>query len=270
MRKAIELLVGSCVVYAVVVACGQAPHVPEKVAAQAGEPAGVGEASPGGGRSSIGGQTSDGGTGGLLDPVPDAGGGGEPSTGGITADTAGAGGDPGEPDPQPGGAGAGGAACVPLEQREACSGKACGSASDGCDGTYQCGASCGALGVCDSGVCKLNPECDCSSRECGVLGLCPEIRFCADGQALAEPDQSYCGSAGALCVVADSEATCVQPSSSVCRRVGDTCCSTQPAGCRYGYARCEGLHAVTRFGTICGTCQVGTVTHYCGTGEIEI
>ncbi|MDY6778009.1 MAG: hypothetical protein SVU32_05045, partial [Candidatus Nanohaloarchaea archaeon] len=60
--------------------------------------------------------------------------------------------------------------CSPTPKSQACSGKACGSASDGCGGSYSCG-SCGSGKVCSNNQCiptgpSCSDQCNSGAQRC--------------------------------------------------------------------------------------------------------
>ena len=72
--------------------------------------------------------------------------------------------------------GAGGAVCDPIDEDDACAGKACGVASDGCGGRHVCGG-CDDDEICRLGRCELPDRCEplsesvaCSGKACGLVG----------------------------------------------------------------------------------------------------
>ncbi len=69
-------------------------------------------------------------------------------------------------------------ACVPLDKATACGARTCGKVSDGCEGSYDCGANAGACdagAICKQGSCELvctktDQATACAGKECGQVG----------------------------------------------------------------------------------------------------
>ena len=91
--------------------------------------------------------------------------------------------------------GAGGStSCTQIPQATACAGKTCGTASDGCTGSYNCGTGCGTgqtciAGSCQGSTCQPTPMgTACAGIECGMVsngcsgsydcGMCPTGESC--------------------------------------------------------------------------------------------
>ncbi|HKO90959.1 MAG TPA: hypothetical protein VJU61_07400, partial [Polyangiaceae bacterium] len=122
--------------------------------------------------------------------------------------------------------GAGGAVCRPLAREQACDGKVCGVASDGCGGRHECG-SCEEDGEsCRAGACEVPRPCEplaqaqaCAGKSCGLVG-----DGCGGTHA--------CGSceAGQACGVTAPFA-CGIPGSSVCQpRTAASACAGKECG----------------------------------------
>jgi hypothetical protein len=72
--------------------------------------------------------------------------------------------------------GSGSSVCQRIPQATACAGKTCGTASDGCTGSYNCGSGCGTGQTCISGACqgstcqRIPQATACAGMECGQVG----------------------------------------------------------------------------------------------------
>ncbi len=96
-------------------------------------------------------------------------------------------------------------ACVPRTKEQECVGDSCGTRSDDCGGTIDCGDNCAASGrVCAFGLCcrPLSAAEYCLGR-CGpIAGLCGDILECGGcGEGQMCVAEQCCGAPGAGCMV---------------------------------------------------------------------
>jgi hypothetical protein len=121
--------------------------------------------------------------------------------------------------------GVGGAVCRALDRATACLGLACGAASDGCGGSFDCG-SCSDGEACRAGACEVPMRCQplaqataCAGKTCGLVGDgCGGTHSCGT-----------CG-AGLACGVTAPFA-CGSPGTSVCQpRSAASACAGKQCG----------------------------------------
>lgn len=119
--------------------------------------------------------------------------------------------------------------CEPLTKEEACAGKECGSESDGCSATLDCG-SCDegeACGVAQAfqcapagGDCTPIESCASQGKECGFIGDgCGGIIDC-NAESGGCPDGTYCG---ILSPSQCDEPPACEPTASSCSELGWEC-----------------------------------------------
>jgi hypothetical protein len=169
--------------------------------------------------------------------------------------------------------------CTPISQAQACAGKTCGYASDGCSGVYDCGGAC--TPTCDPlDACPQGVDCGVISDGCsGTLncGNCPPPAVCGGaGQAnrcgvpmcdplTCEDQGAECGMVGDGCGGSDDCGVC--PPGQYCTTVngmGNRCAGCEPQSCDDVDAEC-GIIGDGCGGTRnCGPCPQGQI---CGAEE---
>lgn len=208
---------------------------------EGGEGGERGGSSPTGGRPSSGGSRAMGGTG-ETDPGGDG-------VGAAAGDGAG---------------GGGGAPCEPKTVSEACTGRECGLASDGCGDWLDCGGCPDDRYECTrDGACEFLPGCGtCGGSTCGRTA-CPVATYCGSSEG-------KCGTFE-VCIL-DNSGT-----ANVCRGgipkyfpgQSESCCATKSEECSVGFPMSARVYAVSFVtGRPCGTCvnQSDGATHQCGPG----
>jgi hypothetical protein len=174
--------------------------------------------------------------------------------------------------------------CTPISQSQACAGKTCGFASDGCSNVYNCGGACTPTCVpltdCPQGI-----DCGIISDGCdGTLncGNCPPPAVCGGaGQAnrcgipmcdplTCEDQGAECGLVGDGCGGSDDCGPC--PAGQVCTTVNgqpNRCTGCEPLDCDDVGAECgtvgDGCGGIVD----CGDCPSGqicgiTTPYQCG------
>jgi len=139
-------------------------------------------------------------------------------------------------------------------------GKNCGTISDGCGGTLNCGSTCPANQTCGGGgtanVCGCTPTtCAAQGKNCGMISDgCGKTLDCGDCQG-----QQSCGGGGKANVCGSP--TCTPESNSAfCARVGKNCGSVT------GTDNCGATRTVSSCGSCTSpdTCGGGGKTNVCG------
>ena len=155
--------------------------------------------------------------------------------------------------------------CVAIPIGTACAGRVCGTVSNGCLGTYTCGA-----GTCPGGqTCNASGQCVCPVGQADCAGTCTAY------------DSTHCGASCTNCLTSlGSGATCTPGGTCTCSpqtcgqlgfncgtNVSDTCLGTIPS-----CGTCTGLDVCSSVnGGICGcipvTQGIACLGRFCGTAS---
>ena len=79
------------------------------------------------------------------------------------------------------GGGLGGGVCIPITPANACGDDGCGTVSDECEGSIECGI-CSEGETCVSNVCVATCTSDCTDKTCGDDGCGGSCGSCSDGE----------------------------------------------------------------------------------------
>lgn len=154
--------------------------------------------------------------------------------------------------------------CEPLSEEEVCAGKECGSESDGCSATIDCGScdageACGARAAfqCDppGGTCTPIESCAALDKECGFIGDgCGGVIDC-DAETGGCAEGTYCG---ILNPSECDEPPACEPTASSCAELGWECgtalnncgqqfsCADEGRGCKNLELCVGGINAPTQ------------------------